>query len=309
MYPATNRIGLGVIGVTSLDLASEWASRGANLISRYGDQSQLPVWAEASGVDYVWAARTPDEIGTITNPLTPTMPILKPAMWWGAPSPWPSGGKSEPVQWGPLPNPDIELAKRFGERPRRSPLFIYDAGHKHWQHRHLIEQFTDVGVAAMYDQRDGWPPQFAAWSCQQSTKSFVGFVCVQVKGVRVIAPATHQRVRRNCWLAMAYGAKALMAYEIFNANDDTRDALGFTYREITTYEQFMLHGVRRIQADDAEVFPPWKIGPSLSIVSGVPKRITATWELGSETLSVRIDLERDTVSPDVRSRWMKPSAS
>lgn len=306
IHPPSNKIGLGVMGVSSLDVAAEWTVRGANLISKFGDQTQLPVWAEACGIDYVWQAKTPSEIDTIQNPLTPSMPIRQPSLWWANPSPWPSGGKSEPQQWGPVGKPivDIELVKEFAKRDRDAPLWVYDAGHKPYELRKRIESITDLGCAAMYDHLNKYPPQFAQWSCEQSGRDFIGVVNVQAKNIA--RPTTAQRVRRNCWIAIANGATCLLGYNVANCNDDTAMSLGNTYREIASYQDFILHGVPFIE-HSKDTFPPWAIGPKLAIVNDIPKRITTEWELVNETLRVEIDLENDTVSiPQVTSSWRRP---
>lgn len=305
IYPHSNRIGLGVIGAHTQDLVEQWAARGANLVAKYGDQTWLPVWAANAGIDYVWRARTPADITTIPNPLTPSMPIQQPALWWADPSPWPSGGKSEPQQWGMYgkPIPDVELVKEFAKRPRTAPMWVYDAGHKPYELRKRIESITDLGCAAMYDHLSGYPAQFAQWSCEQSGRDCIGVVNVQAKNVA--RPTTAQRVRRNCWLAMANGAKCLLAYNVADCSDDTAAALGATYREIARYEHFFLeHNLFR--ETSSYKFPPWSIGPKLATITDISKRITAEWHLGPETLRVDIDLENDTVSIEVTSSWRRP---
>lgn len=312
IYPSSNRIGLGVIGAHTQDLVEQWAARGANLVSMYGDQTWLPVWAANAGIDYVWRARTPAEITTIPNPLTPTATIQQPALWWADPFPWPSDKNvppknSEPKQWGPAGKPivDVDLVKEFAKRPRTAPLWVYDAGHKPFELRQRIESLTDLGCAAMYDHLNGYPSQFAQWSCEQSTERFVGVVNVQAKGVA--RPTTAQRVRRNCWLAIANGAKCLLAYNVANCNDSTAAALGATYREIARYQHFFLHGKLWLDSVLGDDFPPWTIGPKLATVTDISKRMSAEWTLGPETLRVDIDLENDTVSiPEVTSSWRRP---
>lgn len=307
IYPPSNKIGLGVIGTHSQQSVEEWSARGANLVCKYGDQTMLPIWAANAGVDYVWRARTPEEITTIPNPLTPSEAIQQPALWWADPSPWPSGGKSEPQQWGPVGKPiqDVELVKTFAARPRKAPLWVYDAGHKPYYLRYRVESLTDLGCAAMYDHASGYPAQFALWSCWQSqANGYIGVVNVLATGVD--RPTTAQRVRRNCWLAMASGAKGLLAYNVADCSDDTAMALERSYHEIAHYEPFLLHGHRDVERSNY-VFPDWTIGPKLSTVSGIPKRLTAWWYLGPETLRVEIDLENDTVSiPEVTSSWRRP---